>query len=65
MTTIISLGYWNIRGLAQPIRNLLEYTDEKYEDRIYDFDTSDMTNKIKVCAYVSQLITLHICYNRS
>lgn len=48
MEASIVLGYWNIRGLAQPIRNLLEYTDEKYEDRIYDFDTSDMTNKIKM-----------------
>ncbi|OQV19816.1 putative Glutathione S-transferase Mu 1 [Hypsibius exemplaris] len=25
------LGYWGIRGLAQPIRYLLEYTGEKYD----------------------------------
>lgn len=29
------LGYWNIRGLAQPIRLLLEYTETEYEDKRY------------------------------
>ncbi|CAL8076330.1 unnamed protein product [Calicophoron daubneyi] len=29
------LGYWKLRGLAQPIRLLLEYTDEKYEEHLY------------------------------
>jgi len=29
----VILGYWNIRGLAQPIRYLLEYTEARYEDR--------------------------------
>ena len=26
----IMLGYWKIRGLAQPIRYLLEYTEHPY-----------------------------------
>lgn len=26
----ILLGYWKIRGLAQPIRYLLEYTEHPY-----------------------------------
>ena len=26
----IKLGYWKIRGLAQPIRYLLEYTEHPY-----------------------------------
>ena len=26
----IQLGYWKIRGLAQPIRYLLEYTEHPY-----------------------------------
>lgn len=30
------LGYWAIRGLAQPIRLLLEYTGEKYKDERYE-----------------------------
>lgn len=31
----ITLAYWDIRGLAQPIRLLLEYTGEEYEDKYY------------------------------
>ncbi|XP_028652916.1 glutathione S-transferase Mu 1-like [Erpetoichthys calabaricus] len=31
----VILGYWDIRGLAQPIRLLLEYTETKYEDKLY------------------------------
>merc|ERR1712071_640098 len=29
------LAYWDIRGLAQPIRLLLAYTETKYEDKYY------------------------------
>ncbi|XP_062396418.1 glutathione S-transferase Mu 1-like [Sardina pilchardus] len=29
------LAYWDMRGLAQPIRLLLEYTATKYEDKFY------------------------------
>jgi len=29
------LGYWSIRGLAQPIRLLLAYTETDYEDKRY------------------------------
>ncbi|KAI3357374.1 hypothetical protein L3Q82_015806, partial [Scortum barcoo] len=31
----MKLAYWDTRGLAQPIRLLLEYTDTKYEDKFY------------------------------
>ncbi|KAM9475990.1 glutathione S-transferase Mu 3-like [Clarias gariepinus] len=31
----MKLAYWDIRGLAQPIRLLLEYTDTKWEDKLY------------------------------
>ncbi|KAJ8017230.1 hypothetical protein DPEC_G00015650 [Dallia pectoralis] len=31
----MKLVYWDIRGLAQPIRLLLEYTGTKYEDQLY------------------------------
>jgi len=30
------LGYWDIRGLAQPIRHVLAYTGTEYEDKMYD-----------------------------
>ncbi|XP_054163617.1 glutathione S-transferase-like [Oppia nitens] len=45
-----TLGYWNIRGLGQPIRLLLAYTDTKYVDKRYncgpapDFDASEWLN---------------------
>ncbi|KAI1306062.1 Glutathione S-transferase Mu 5 [Halotydeus destructor] len=29
------LGYWNLRGLAQAIRNLLAHADVDYEDKLY------------------------------
>lgn len=31
-----SLGYWAIRGLAQPIRLMLEYTGTEFEDKKYE-----------------------------
>ncbi|XP_037273646.2 glutathione S-transferase Mu 2-like [Rhipicephalus microplus] len=31
------LGYWDIRGLAQPIRNLLVYQGVEFEDKRYVF----------------------------
>jgi len=40
----VVLAYWDIRGLAQPIRYLLEYTGTEWEDKLYacgpapDFD---------------------------
>ena len=32
---MLKLGYWNIRGLAQPIRLLLEYTEIPWVDELY------------------------------
>eukprot|EP00744_Colponema_vietnamica_P005345 GILI01007841.1.p1 GENE.GILI01007841.1~~GILI01007841.1.p1 ORF type:complete len:223 (+),score=70.87 GILI01007841.1:40-708(+) len=31
----VVLGYWAIRGLAQPIRNLLKYGNVSFEDKLY------------------------------
>uniref|UniRef100_A0A8C2TDD2 Glutathione S-transferase n=1 Tax=Coturnix japonica TaxID=93934 RepID=A0A8C2TDD2_COTJA len=48
---VVTLGYWDIRGLAQAIRLLLEYTETPYKERQYkagpapDFDISDWTNE--------------------
>nr|XP_021527592.1 glutathione S-transferase Mu 4 [Aotus nancymaae] len=42
----MTLGYWDIRGLAHAIRLLLEYTDSSYEEKKYtmgdapDYDRS-------------------------
>ena len=42
----VTLAYWAIRGLAQPVRLLLEFTGQPYVDKLYvqgpapDFDKS-------------------------
>ncbi|XP_036308427.1 glutathione S-transferase Mu 1 isoform X2 [Pipistrellus kuhlii] len=47
----MTLGYWDIRGLAHAIRLLLEYTDSPYEEKKYsmgdgpDFDRSQWLNE--------------------
>ncbi|XP_036045678.1 glutathione S-transferase Mu 2-like [Onychomys torridus] len=49
------LGYWNVRGLTQSIRMLLEYTDSSYEEKKYtmgdapDYDQSQwLSDKFKL-----------------
>ncbi|KAI6049765.1 GSTM1 [Marmota monax] len=51
----MTLGYWDIRGLAHPIRLLLEYTDSSYEEKRYtmgdapDYDRSQwLSEKFKL-----------------
>ncbi|XP_040854595.1 glutathione S-transferase Mu 1-like isoform X1 [Ochotona curzoniae] len=47
----MTLGYWDIRGLAHTVRLLLEYTDTSYEEKIYsmgdapDYDRSQWLNE--------------------
>ncbi|XP_050812413.1 glutathione S-transferase Mu 1-like isoform X3 [Gopherus flavomarginatus] len=47
----VTLGYWDIRGLAHAIRLLLEYTGTAYEDKMYscgeapDYDKSQWINE--------------------
>ncbi|XP_065404446.1 glutathione S-transferase Mu 1 isoform X3 [Macaca fascicularis] len=47
----MTLGYWDIRGLAHVIRLLLEYTDSSYEEKKYfredapDYDRSQWLNE--------------------
>ncbi|KAK7135817.1 hypothetical protein R3I94_014479 [Phoxinus phoxinus] len=43
----MKLAYWDIRGLAQPIRLLLEYTGTKYEEKFYS--CGDAPNYDKSC----------------
>ncbi|KAM4872621.1 glutathione S-transferase Mu 1 isoform 3-T3 [Thomomys bottae] len=51
----MTLGYWDIRGLAHAIRLLLEYTDSSYEEKLYtmgdapDYDRSQwLSEKFKL-----------------
>nr|XP_034355336.1 glutathione S-transferase Mu 2-like isoform X4 [Arvicanthis niloticus] len=51
----MTLGYWDIRGLGQAIRLLLEYTDSSYEEKRYtmgdapDYDRSQwLSEKFKL-----------------
>jgi glutathione S-transferase len=37
MTAIPTLGYWDIRALAQPIRYLLKYAGIEFNDKRYEF----------------------------
>jgi glutathione S-transferase len=39
------LGYWKIRGLAEPIRLLLHYVGEDFEDKMYDVGPAPDYNK--------------------
>ncbi|GFQ91529.1 glutathione S-transferase Mu 1 [Trichonephila clavata] len=39
------LGYWNIRGLAEPIRCLLHYKEVDFEDKRYVFGTNEWSNE--------------------
>ncbi|XP_012607054.1 glutathione S-transferase Mu 2 isoform X1 [Microcebus murinus] len=47
----MTLGYWELRGLAHAIRLLLEYTDSSYEEKTYtmgdapDYDRSQWLNE--------------------
>ncbi|XP_010587854.2 glutathione S-transferase Mu 1 isoform X3 [Loxodonta africana] len=47
----VTLGYWDIRGLAHAIRLLLEYTDSNYKEKKYtmgdapDYDRSQWLNE--------------------
>ena len=36
MAPVLKTGYWNIRGLMQPIRLLLEYLETPYDEKLYD-----------------------------
>jgi glutathione S-transferase len=35
--TVPTLGYWDIRGRAQPIRFLLKYAGVEFNDKRYEF----------------------------
>ena len=39
------IGYWEIRGLAQPIRYLLEFLQVEYEDKRYHYGEAPDFNR--------------------
>ncbi|XP_068601183.1 glutathione S-transferase mu, tandem duplicate 1 [Brachionichthys hirsutus] len=55
----MKLAYWDIRGLAQPIRLLLEYTGTKYEDKFYT--CGEAPNYDKSCWFDTKH-TLNMCF---
>jgi len=50
----VIVGYWNIRGLGQPIRSILEYAGIEYKDKRYDFDNADVSDRTKAMGKWSQ-----------
>ncbi|XP_038958864.1 glutathione S-transferase Mu 4 isoform X2 [Rattus norvegicus] len=44
----MTLGYWDIRGLAHAIRLLLEYTDSSYEEKRYTMGDGGETEEEKI-----------------
>jgi len=48
MAPSVLIGYWNIRGLGEPIRTILEYAGIEYEQKLYDFDMTDPTNPASI-----------------
>lgn len=41
MSSTVKLGYWDIRGFAEPIRLLLRYCDVPFEEVRYGYGTGD------------------------
>jgi len=40
----LQIGYWNIRGLAHPIRMMLSYKEVEFDDKRYDVTRTDGPN---------------------
>ncbi|CAD8210501.1 unnamed protein product [Paramecium octaurelia] len=42
----IEFGYWNIRGIAQPLRYLLEYVEIPYTDKVYNIADTEWSQAV-------------------
>ncbi|KAL4432929.1 hypothetical protein ABPG74_014443 [Tetrahymena malaccensis] len=42
-----TLGYWDVRGLAEPIRLLLSYLKVQYTEKLYQFDSNEWIDQDK------------------
>ncbi len=47
MSTIPTLGYWDIRALAEPIRYLLKYAGIEFNDKRYEFGEGTSIQEIE------------------
>jgi len=43
------LGYWKIRGLAQPIRNLMSYAGVEFNEKRYELPDDKDYAKVTEC----------------
>ncbi|XP_018495947.1 glutathione S-transferase Mu 1 [Galendromus occidentalis] len=43
--SVAQFGYWNIRGLGQSIRHVLNYCEVQYDERTYDFGEKNDTRE--------------------
>lgn len=46
MTTVPTLGYWDIRAFAQPIRYLLKYVGIEFNDKRYKFGSGNTLQEV-------------------
>jgi len=46
MSTIPTVGYWDMRGLGEPIRYLLKYKGIKFDDKRYHFNSGTTPQEI-------------------
>uniref|UniRef100_A0A8C4FFS0 GST N-terminal domain-containing protein n=1 Tax=Catagonus wagneri TaxID=51154 RepID=A0A8C4FFS0_9CETA len=56
LTTAMTLGNWDIHGLALAIHLLLEYTGSNYEERKYMM--GDISTCMKSCRFLPGLLFL-------
>jgi glutathione S-transferase len=57
MTIVPTLGYWDIRAFAQPIRYLLKYAGIQFNDKRYPFgegSTAQELNSIRKYWYLEK-----------
>jgi glutathione S-transferase len=46
MSNVPTLGYWNARGLTEPIRYLLKYAGVQFNDKRYEFGEGSTVQEI-------------------
>lgn len=57
----IKLEYFDIYGYAEPIRYILHYTKQKFEDVVYDHKDRSEFEKIKDCTYLCWFVFDKLC----
>ena len=54
----LSVGYWNIRGLAAPLRMMLMYTNTAFNCEMYDLKVCEC---VCVCVCVRARVCACVC----